>query len=153
MSSRTCFASFLYSGSSTSPIGSVASAVNCSRAFEYLPRSTYTSPSSRRWKMLRGFRATAFSRYRWASSQLDRKSTRLNSSHGYISYAVFCLKKKKKLMRGRAPHLRGRRPHLTAHAHPSDQRLRDRPLPLPRLSRGQSIHAGAAIVPAGILHT
>src|SRR5205809_4756245 len=30
------------------------------------------------------------------SSRSDRKSTRLNSSHGYISYAVFCLKKKKK---------------------------------------------------------
>src|SRR2546422_4781543 len=30
------------------------------------------------------------------SWSLDRKSTRLNSSHGYISYAVFCLKKKKK---------------------------------------------------------
>src|SRR2546429_1415220 len=29
----------------------------------------------------------------------DRKSTRLNSSHGYISYAVFCLKKKKKMKR------------------------------------------------------
>src|SRR2546422_2108684 len=29
-------------------------------------------------------------------SKSDRKSTRLNSSHGYISYAVFCLKKKKK---------------------------------------------------------
>src|SRR2546422_4863175 len=29
----------------------------------------------------------------WTSR--DRKSTRLNSSHGYISYAVFCLKKKK----------------------------------------------------------
>src|SRR2546422_5228310 len=29
-------------------------------------------------------------------SATDRKSTRLNSSHGYISYAVFCLKKKKK---------------------------------------------------------
>src|SRR2546429_4392177 len=28
----------------------------------------------------------------------DRKSTRLNSSHGYISYAVFCLKKKNKLL-------------------------------------------------------
>src|SRR2546427_7753889 len=28
--------------------------------------------------------------------QLDRKSTRLNSSHSQISYAVFCLKKKKK---------------------------------------------------------
>src|SRR2546422_2994078 len=27
---------------------------------------------------------------------IDRKSTRLNSSHGYISYAVFCLKKKNK---------------------------------------------------------
>src|SRR6266436_585147 len=33
----------------------------------------------------------------YASEQeRDRKSTRLNSSHGYISYAVFCLKKKKK---------------------------------------------------------
>src|SRR2546429_1500862 len=30
-----------------------------------------------------------------AIDHLDRKSTRLNSSHGYISYAVFCLKKKK----------------------------------------------------------
>src|SRR2546422_7211685 len=29
------------------------------------------------------------------AANLDRKSTRLNSSHGYISYAVFCLKKKK----------------------------------------------------------
>src|SRR2546427_2867080 len=29
--------------------------------------------------------------------QLDRKSTRLNSSHSQISYAVFCLKKKKKI--------------------------------------------------------
>src|SRR2546422_5604020 len=30
-----------------------------------------------------------------ARDKRDRKSTRLNSSHGYISYAVFCLKKKK----------------------------------------------------------
>src|SRR5687768_18098656 len=30
-----------------------------------------------------------------AELQADRKSTRLNSSHGYTSYAVFCLKKKK----------------------------------------------------------
>src|SRR2546422_5908416 len=28
------------------------------------------------------------------AQRIDRKSTRLNSSHGYISYAVFCLKKK-----------------------------------------------------------
>src|SRR3989449_5420951 len=33
----------------------------------------------------------------------DRKSTRLNSSHGYISYAVFCLKKKKNTIRPRLP--------------------------------------------------
>src|SRR5205809_2631515 len=30
----------------------------------------------------------------YAGREADRKSTRLNSSHGYISYAVFCLKKK-----------------------------------------------------------
>src|SRR2546429_6743202 len=36
-------------------------------------------------------------RVKWGCSKaLDRKSTRLNSSHGYISYAVFCLKKKQK---------------------------------------------------------
>src|SRR2546422_4754642 len=34
----------------------------------------------------------------------DRKSTRLNSSHGYISYAVFCLKKKKKQQPGSTQH-------------------------------------------------
>src|SRR2546430_4450884 len=37
------------------------------------------------------------SSYRWiASKRIDRKSTRLNSSHSQISYAVFCLKKKNK---------------------------------------------------------
>src|SRR3712207_8623983 len=35
------------------------------------------------------------STYNW---ELDRKSTRLNSSHANISYAVFCLKKKKTLL-------------------------------------------------------
>src|SRR2546422_7466763 len=42
----------------------------------------------------------AWGTHRWGKSAarqyIDRKSTRLNSSHGYISYAVFCLKKKKK---------------------------------------------------------
>src|SRR5205809_5284416 len=50
---------------------------------------------------------TRMTRYGWSDEDLykvsqyittklveDRKSTRLNSSHGYISYAVFCLKKK-----------------------------------------------------------
>src|SRR2546422_4686679 len=39
---------------------------------------------------------------------VDRKSTRLNSSHGYISYAVFCLKKKKT-----TDHTRHRNVHTT----------------------------------------
>src|SRR5256884_389150 len=37
---------------------------------------------------------TAFAGYNGLGNRRDRKSTRLNSSHGYISYAVFCLKKK-----------------------------------------------------------
>src|SRR2546422_3169576 len=36
-----------------------------------------------------------------AAPTVDRKSTRLNSSHGYISYAVFCLKKKTSSAEGR----------------------------------------------------
>src|SRR2546430_10948699 len=36
--------------------------------------------------------------------RVDRKSTRLNSSHSQISYAVFCLKKKNKISLPRAPH-------------------------------------------------
>src|SRR3989449_5615654 len=39
--------------------------------------------------------STASNRAERARARKDRKSTRLNSSHGYISYAVFCLKKKK----------------------------------------------------------
>src|SRR2546429_3510681 len=44
-----------------------------------------------------------------AARSVDRKSTRLNSSHGYISYAVFCLKKKKSStwLRGAASGRRG----------------------------------------------
>src|SRR2546422_5594992 len=40
----------------------------------------------------------------------DRKSTRLNSSHGYISYAVFCLKKKKTDRRRDTGHARNKNP-------------------------------------------
>src|SRR2546430_13071087 len=38
---------------------------------------------------------TAAQHYRQGGAKVDRKSTRLNSSHSQISYAVFCLKKKK----------------------------------------------------------
>src|SRR5258708_29564079 len=59
---------------------SVASYVN--EEFILLPPSTVTR------RLLEGGRRM--------NSSLDRKSTRLNSSHQIISYAVFCLKKKKK---------------------------------------------------------
>src|SRR2546422_1289821 len=42
----------------------------------------------------------------WIYDHTDRKSTRLNSSHGYISYAVFCLKKKKQKVIKTKNHLR-----------------------------------------------
>src|SRR2546429_1628940 len=48
----------------------------------------------------------------------DRKSTRLNSSHGYISYAVFCLKKKKKRQHHSEPRYNVPRtlpPYITYH--------------------------------------
>ena len=45
----------------------------------------------------------------------DRKSTRLNSSHGYISYAVFCLKKKKKPQKKKKKTSRNIRPDETTH--------------------------------------
>src|ERR1041385_9483168 len=49
-------------------------------------------------------------------SNTDRKSTRLNSSHGYISYAVFCLKKKKKKQSTRDASSQLRRP-ITVRPH------------------------------------
>src|SRR5687768_17817321 len=53
---------------------------------------------SREFVGKKGFRWGSWRRGFYGDRQpgLDRKSTRLNSSHGYISYAVFCLKKKKK---------------------------------------------------------
>src|SRR2546422_3494205 len=66
------------------------------------PYGDYDRQDSGRTSMFRSL----ILRWRWLRSTLrssaatsiarsrDRKSTRLNSSHGYISYAVFCLKKK-----------------------------------------------------------
>src|SRR2546422_10928702 len=50
------------------------------------------------WQQLRafGFVSSRSAPANRAKDASDRKSTRLNSSHGYISYAVFCLKKKKR---------------------------------------------------------
>src|SRR5690242_21217390 len=55
------------------------------------------TPHRRRSRRLHGDRpAAAEFSHQPGSDELDRKSTRLNSSHMSISYAVFCLKKKKK---------------------------------------------------------
>src|SRR5438105_11644436 len=68
------------------------------------PRSTlfpYTtlfrsSGSARRWRRRSSCSGRILSIIPRRSKNVDRKSTRLNSSHEWISYAVFCLKKKKK---------------------------------------------------------
>src|SRR5687768_18198229 len=52
------------------------------------------SPMTERFARLNSGRVLQY--HNVTPAHLDRKSTRLNSSHGYISYAVFCLKKKKK---------------------------------------------------------
>src|SRR3712207_6922732 len=68
------------------------------------PRSTASSaPQTSSWPAARSSssasagaaRASPCARAGWAPTSSDRKSTRLNSSHANISYAVFCLKKKK----------------------------------------------------------
>src|SRR2546422_3805149 len=73
--------------------------VPCSHAARTRPHATRHSRAGQRpctgtsSEARRGSRDQARRRAR----DVDRKSTRLNSSHGYISYAVFCLKKKKKV--------------------------------------------------------
>src|SRR5205085_8435639 len=56
-----------------------------------------------------------------AVRKLDRKSTRLNSSHSQISYAVFCLKKKKK-KKARQQHKKKKEKKKTDHQHRSNAR-------------------------------
>src|SRR2546430_12538722 len=65
------------------------------------PRSTlfpYTTLFRSLTTRLSGYCACNWLAAAWLTNhlELDRKSTRLNSSHSQISYAVFCLKKKKK---------------------------------------------------------
>src|SRR2546422_4637509 len=64
----------------------------------FCPNIAVTPDGGQVWLTLKDVGKTmVFSgRAPFAVLKTDRKSTRLNSSHGYISYAVFCLKKKKK---------------------------------------------------------
>src|SRR2546422_7151522 len=72
----------------------------CCESFRGRPNS---SESARRWEPapIHPQAEKRAGRREWRR-RADRKSTRLNSSHGYISYAVFCLKKKKNNVRGKA---------------------------------------------------
>src|SRR3712207_9117642 len=68
------------------------------------PFSRSSSSSTSRWRRRRRRSAPRVRRSSGGSScptcfRRDRKSTRLNSSHANISYAVFCLKKKKQYMK------------------------------------------------------
>src|SRR3989440_6663679 len=81
-----------------SPAGRSVPAIHCLRAAAGVALGTnqvQSAPSSMR---RRGWRCTPAAMHMWqpaATAMRDRKSTRLNSSHDQISYAVFCLKKKK----------------------------------------------------------
>src|SRR2546430_11184667 len=55
-----------------------------------------STPSCQRSSVQSGLKGTTSYSSRFEGNHQDRKSTRLNSSHSQISYAVFCLKKKKK---------------------------------------------------------
>src|SRR5438034_11058348 len=61
-----------------------------------LGRARRRQAEVRRGAARSGLRPGCRPRFEDRCEQLDRKSTRLNSSHTVISYAVFCLKKKKK---------------------------------------------------------
>src|SRR2546422_5484456 len=67
-----------------------------SRRYERGPMILTSNQSFGSWGDVFGDRiiATAILDRVLHHARIDRKSTRLNSSHGYISYAVFCLKKK-----------------------------------------------------------
>src|SRR5688572_31038608 len=88
------FSLFFFNDTATTEIYTLSlhDALPISSRAAFISRNT-PSPSSR----------PCFSRWDFAASKRgpdstgDRKSTRLNSSHSQISYAVFCLKKKKKL--------------------------------------------------------
>src|SRR3989337_2582500 len=81
------------------------------------PRSTLPYTTLFRSPSRRGRPVLLASSWPWRLWWIDRKSTRLNSSHGSISYAVFCLKKKSK--------------HETPHHGLRPARRHGRPLRLP----------------------
>src|SRR2546427_3167426 len=59
----------------------------------------YDHPPMQQETLWWGIRAASLFQFHRGATRQDRKSTRLNSSHSQISYAVFCLKKKKNMKR------------------------------------------------------
>src|SRR2546430_8108104 len=78
----------------------------------------------------------------------DRKSTRLNSSHSQISYAVFCLKKKKIAQHSHDPDQRPLLPPLSHLTHPLSPPLVLPPLHLARAVHRLRLHAPPRTAPA-----
>src|SRR2546422_7365234 len=87
----------------------VRTTVKASTVFGYVMMRSTSGTCTRSRASTRGIEPDGRRAWRWstrtsvagktviiATHDRDRKSTRLNSSHGYISYAVFCLKKKKR---------------------------------------------------------
>src|SRR5438067_13418405 len=68
------------------------------RGYQFDEKSFFTAAANRDLIAINGFIAAGM------NPLIDRKSTRLNSSHVSISYAVFCLKKKKKTKYRLCPH-------------------------------------------------
>src|SRR5438552_17896225 len=75
---------------------SLHDALPISQGWTRLPFGRLLSPSTLTLPMWRGWSEDTKATSSLWERESDRKSTRLNSSHQIISYAVFCLKKKKK---------------------------------------------------------
>src|SRR5687768_18255279 len=95
MGVSTSFFFFLFNDTATTEIYTLSlhDALPISRPHRRLRRAAAVSPPDDRSVANQDLRARRVGR---SDLDRDRKSTGLNSSHGYISYAVFCLKKKKK---------------------------------------------------------
>src|SRR2546422_4895946 len=95
-SSICCFFFFFFQAEDGIRDVAVTGVQTCALPISRVPPGRPRPAPGRRPHGREGPQPALSSRPRRPLRRQDRKSTRLNSSHGYISYAVFCLKKKKK---------------------------------------------------------
>src|SRR2546429_6845075 len=94
--SSFCFSFFFFNDTATTEIYTLSLHDALPISFFALAAATCSSTGSRGALDMEGVSAASPIPGSAINAMIrDRKSTRLNSSHGYISYAVFCLKKKK----------------------------------------------------------